>query len=250
MPSRSGRGARSNPANSYQRLHVELDPAALDDDELQSVDTVYYEDPSQSILSENESPDVPFRYSLNPYRGCEHGCAYCYSRPSHEYLGFSAGLDFETRILIKRRAPKLLSQRFQTKSWEPQPVALSGNTDSYQPVERELEITRKCLQVFLRHRNPVSIVTKGGLIRRDVDILGALAERNLVRVSISLTTLRNDVAGAMEPRAARPDLRLKTIETLTDAGVPTGILIAPVVPGLTDEELPRIMERAAEAGAI
>ena len=129
-------------------------------------------------------------------------------------------------------------------------MALSGNTDSYQPVERELEITRKCLQVFLRHRNPVSIVTKGGLIRRDVDILGALAERNLVRVSISLTTLRNDVAGAMEPRAARPDLRLKTIETLTDAGVPTGILIAPVVPGLTDEELPRIMERAAEAGAI
>ena len=249
MPARRGRGARTNPPNAFERLHVELDPAALEAHERRAVDTEYFVDPSQSILSKNESPDVPFTYGLNPYRGCEHGCVYCYARPTHEYMGFSAGLEFESRIFVKPEAPRLLSGALQRPSWTPQPVAMSGVTDPYQPVERELEITRRCLKVFLRHRNPVSIVTKGGLIARDRDVLAELSARRLVHVYVSLTTLQNDVAGAMEPRAARPDLRLKTVEQLADVGVPVGVLIAPVVPGLTDEEVPGLVEAASQAGA-
>lgn len=249
MPERRGRGARTNPVNAFEPIHVELDPASLDESERRAIATEYFVDPSQSILSKNESPDVPFTYGMNPYRGCEHGCPYCFARPTHEYLGLSAGLDFESVIFVKPDAPRLLSEALQRPSWTPQPIALSGVTDPYQPVERELRITRKCLKVFLRHRNPVSIVTKGSLIARDLDILAELANRALVLVHVSVTTLRDDVAGAMEPRAARPALRLRAIEQLSAANVPVGVLIAPVVPGLTDEEVPRIVDAIAQAGA-
>ena len=249
MPRRSGRGARRNLPNQYERFHVDIDPGALSEDERRSIETTYLRDPSESILSENESPDVPFTYSLNPYRGCEHGCPYCYARPSHEYWGLSAGLDFESRIFVKEDAPKLLSERLQKKSWTPQGVALSGNTDPYQPVEQELEITRSCLEVFNRHRNPVSIVTKSGRIRRDIDLLGEMAQLNLVNVAVSLTTVDDSLAGKLEPRAARPSLRLDTIEALSEAGVPVSILVAPLIPGLNDEEIPNILEAAGERGA-
>ena len=249
MPRRQGRGARQNLPNQYERLHIDVDPGALDEEERRSVETIFFRDPSESILSKNESPDVPFTYSLNPYRGCEHGCPYCYARPTHEYWGLSAGLDFESKIFVKEDAPRLLSERLQQKTWTPQGVALSGNTDPYQPVERELEITRSCLEVFLRHRNPVSIVTKSGLIRRDTDLLGEMAERNLVNVAVSLTSVNDELAGKLEPRAARPSLRLRVIDELTDVGVPVSILVAPLIPGLNDEEIPKILEAAADRGA-
>lgn len=249
MPMRRRRGTRTNPVNTFEPIHVELDPALLDENERRAIATEYFVDPSQSILSKNESPDVPFTYGMNPYRGCEHGCPYCYARPTHEYLGLSAGLDFESVIFVKPDAPRLLSAALQRQSWTPQPIALSGVTDPYQPVERELRITRSCLKVFLRHRNPVSIVTKGGLITRDLDVLTELARRELVHVHVSITTLRDEVAGAMEPRAARPARRLKVVEKLSEMGVPVGVLIAPVVPGLTDEEVPQIVDAVAQAGA-
>lgn len=249
IPARQGRGARSNPQTEFAPLHVDLDPDALDDDELRQVETRYLKDPAQTILSSNESPDVPFQYSVNPYRGCEHGCLYCYARPTHEYLGFSAGLDFETRILVKENAPSLLAERFQSDRWTPAPVWLSGNTDPYQPVERELELTRRLLQVFALYRNPVGLITKNGLLTRDLDVLEEMAAWNGVRVTVSVTTLDNELAGAMEPRTARPPLRLRLIEECAEAGVPVGVNVAPIVPGLTDEEVPRILAAAAEHGA-
>ena len=249
LPTRRGRSARLNPPNRFEPLHVDPDPAELDKEELRQVDTQYLADTTSSILSKNESPDVPFTYSLNPYRGCEHGCIYCYARPSHEYLGFSAGLDFETKILVKKDAPDLLSAALQKPSWKSEVVSLSGNTDPYQPVERQMELSRGCLKVFLAHRNPVSIITKSGLITRDLDLLGELAALNLVHVTLSITSLRNEVIGAMEPRTARPALRLQTVEKLSAADVPVGVMVAPVIPGLTDEELPEIIEAAAHCGA-
>jgi len=211
--------------------------------------TIYLKDDSRSVLAKNDSPDVGFDYSINPYRGCMHGCVYCYARPSHEYLGYSSGLDFETRILVKEDAPELLEKAFSRKSWVPQPVALSGNTDCYQPVEQQLKITRKILEVFLRYRNPVMIVTKNALIQRDLDILSLLAADGLVSVSISVTTLRERIARQMEPRTSSIARRLETIRKLTDAGVPTGVLVAPLIPGLTDEEIPAILKTAKEHGA-
>jgi len=249
VPARQGRGARTNPETKFEPLHVEFDPDALDDDDLRQIETKYFKDPAQSILSSNESPDVPFRYSVNPYRGCEHGCIYCYARPTHEYLGFSAGLDFETRLLVKENAPDLLNERFQSKNWTPEPIWLSGNTDPYQPVERELELTRRLLKVLAHHRNPVGLITKNGLLTRDLDILADMAVWNGVRVTVSVTTLDNELAGAMEPRTARPPLRLRVIEECAEADVPVGVNVAPIIPGLTDEEVPRIIEAAAERGA-
>lgn len=249
MPSRQGRAARSNPENTYERLHVDLDPDALEADELRQVETQYFADPTQSILSTNESPDVPFRYSINPYRGCEHGCIYCYARPTHEYLGYSAGLDFETRILVKLKAPDLLSKEFQKERWTAAPICLSGNTDPYQPIERNLKLSRKLLQVAAYHRNPIAIITKNGRVTRDLDVLRDMAAWDGVHVTISVTTLDNDLAGAMEPRTARPPLRLRVIEKCADAGIPVGVNVAPIIPGLTDEEVPQILEAAAERGA-
>lgn len=249
IPVRRGRGARLNPVNRFERLHLQEDPAALDDDELRKVETSYFVDHTKSVLAENDSPDTGFRFSINPYRGCEHGCIYCYARPSHEFLGFSAGLDFETKILVKENAPQLLSEAFQKPSWEPQVVALSGNTDPYQPLERTLGVTRKVLEVFLRHRNPVAIITKNYLVTRDADILQELAELNLVTVALSITTLKPDLVGVMEPRTSRPERRLKAIEELTVRGIPVSVNVAPVIPGLTDEELPAILREAAARGA-
>lgn len=248
-PPRVGRAAAFNTPNRFERLHILEDAAALDDDDLRRIPTEFLHDTSKSILSKNDSPDIPFTYGINPYRGCEHGCIYCYARPSHEYLGFSAGLDFETKIMVKPEAPALLERAFMKPSWKPQVLAISGNTDAYQPIERKLELTRKCLEVCLKFGNPVGIITKNHLITRDMDILEALAARNLVHVTISVTSLRDDVINVMEPRTSRPSRRLDAIEKLAGAGVSVGVNAAPIVPGLTDEELAPILKAAAERGA-
>ncbi|MDH3251815.1 MAG: PA0069 family radical SAM protein [Ignavibacteria bacterium] len=245
-----GRAAAENPPNRFERLSVE--PLSTDlehEDSPHSVPTVFLRDTSRSILAKNESPDVPFDFSVNPYRGCEHGCIYCYARPSHEYLGFSAGLDFETRIMVKTDAPRLLDEALSRRSWKPQVVALSGNTDCYQPVERTLSLTRGCLEIFLQHRNPVSVITKNSLVLRDADILGEMASMHLVHVTLSITTLDSELVRVMEPRTASPRKRLETLKNLARAGIPVGVNIAPVIPGLTDEEIPRILEAAAQHGA-
>lgn len=249
-PAKKGRAAGLNTPNRFETLHLEPDPLELDDDDYKAkVPTQFMVDASRSILAENNSPDVGFRYSLNPYRGCEHGCVYCYARPTHEYLGFSAGLDFETRILVKDKAPDLLRETFRKKSWQPQVVALSGNTDCYQPVERRLELTRKCLEVFLEFRNPVTIITKNALVTRDIDILQELAALDLVHVTLSITSLKRPLTAMMEPRASRPEQRLGAIAALHEAGVPAGVNLAPLIPGLNDEEVPRILEASAASGA-
>ena len=245
-----GRGASFNTPNRFENLHfepLEVDGAVEEDSPPQP--TFFYRDTSKTILARNDSPDIPFTYSLNPYRGCEHGCIYCYARPSHEYLGFSAGLDFETKIMVKEDAPALLDAALREKRWEPQTVALSGNTDCYQPVERRLQLTRKCLEVFLQHRNPVSITTKNALVLRDTDLLGKLAELHLVRVLISISTLMPELARKMEPRTSTPAQRLHAVSVLAALNVPVGVIVAPVVPGLTDEEMPAIITAAAESGA-
>lgn len=246
------RGTRVNPPNRFQRYHsepLEIDvPRGETDDPGEG--TQFFTDASRSVLARNDSPDVPFTFSLNPYRGCEHGCIYCYARPSHEYLGFSSGLDFETKIMVKTDAPELLAREFRKASWKPQTVALCGNTDCYQPVERRLGITRRCLGVFLEFRNPVGVITKNALILRDLDLLGELARLRLAAVTISITTLDRHLASRLEPRTAAPAKRLEAIERLTAAGVPVSVLVAPVIPGLTDHEIPSILGEAASRGAV
>jgi DNA repair photolyase len=239
-------GAGGNPPNRFEALHYERDPEFPDE---AALDVQYFRDPSRSIIARNQSPDLGFDASINPYRGCGHACSYCYARPTHEYLGLSAGLDFETKIFVKEDAPALLRRELGAKQWEPRVVALSGVTDPYQPIERKLGITRRCLEVLLDFRNPAAIVTKGHLVARDADLLAALAEFECAGVSVSVTSLDTAVQRVMEPRAPRPELRLRAIESLARAGVPVGVLVAPVVPGLTDHELPRILEAAASAGA-
>ena len=248
-PTLKGRGAGFNPPNRFERLHVE----PFEEEEWQdsrSVKTEFLIDTSRSILAKNDSPDLDFTYSINPYRGCEHGCVYCYARPSHEYLGFSAGVDFESKILVKPEAPALLEQAFQKKSWEPQTVAFSGNTDPYQPVERGLQLTRQCLEIFLKYRNPVQIVTKNFLITRDIDILQQLASLNLVQVLISITSLDPELVRVMEPRTSVPTKRLEAVQVLADARVPVGVNAAPIIPGLNDEELPSILQEVAARGGV
>jgi DNA repair photolyase len=200
-------------------------------------------------VTENDSPDVPFRYSVNPYRGCEHGCSYCYARPSHEYLGLSAGLDFESKIFIKEQAPQLLRAWLARKNWQPEMICFSGITDCYQPAERSFKLTRGCLQVAAEARQPVGIITKNRLVTRDLDVLSPMAERSLVHVSISITTLDEQLARRMEPRTSRPAARLEAIRELVAAGVPTRVMIAPIIPGLNDSEIPQILKAAREAGA-
>jgi DNA repair photolyase len=254
---RGGRGASFNTPNRFESLHREIFPPDLAEDapvEAETgapgpVPTRYFHDSSRSILVRNDSPDIPFTFSLNPYRGCEHGCIYCYARPSHEYLGFSAGIDFETKIMVKSDAPRLLEGALAAKGWVPQIVTLSGNTDPYQVVERKLALTRKCLEVFLRSRNPVSIITKNALILRDIDILSEMARLGIVHVMLSITSLKGDLIRIMEPRTSAPHRRLEAVATLAAHGIPVGVNIAPVIPGLTDEEIPRIVEEAAARGA-
>ncbi len=243
-----GRGASHNPANRFQPLSVVRD--GWRDPEDPGPATELLRDRSRSIIACNDSPDVGFETSVNPYRGCEHGCIYCYARPYHEYLGFSAGLDFETKILVKEDAPELLRAELASPRWTPQTILLSGVTDPYQPVERRLRLTRRCLEVLAEFRNPVAITTKSHLVTRDLDVLGELASYRAVAVALSITTLDERLARVSEPRASSPARRLEAIRRLSEAGIPAGVNVAPVIPGLTDHELPRILEAAAQAGAM
>jgi DNA repair photolyase len=246
-----GRGTGHNPTNRFERLAILPDAdAQIPECENISPRTQFFRDSSKSAIAYNSSPDIGFSTSLNPYRGCEHGCIYCYARPTHEYLGFSAGLDFETRIMVKEDAPELLRKEMSKKSWVPQTVVIGGVTDPYQPVERKLKLTRRCLEVFLEFKNPATVITKNHLVTRDVDLLSAMAKENLTGVFVSITTLRPDLTRIMEPRTAVPKMRLAVIEKLAKAGVPVGVMVAPVIPGLTDEEMPAILKAAADAGAI
>jgi DNA repair photolyase len=210
---------------------------------------VFLKDDTRSILTCNDSPDVGYEMSLNPYRGCEHGCVYCYARPYHEYLGFSAGLDFETKILVKERAPELLRKKLNSPRWTPKTVALCGVTDPYQPIERHLRLTRGCIAALAEYRNPVSIVTKNHLVTRDIDHLSSLARVKAALVMISFSTLNGDLARILEPRTSVPHRRLEAIGALAASGIPVGVFVAPVIPGLTDHEVPAIVEDAARAGA-
>ena len=240
-----GRGVGTNPANRFERLRVESEEAFPD-----RVETRYLRDGSRSIIARNDSPDIPFDASVNPYRGCEHGCVYCYSRPFHEYLGFSAGLDFETRILVKEDAPELLRRELTAPSWRPRTLAFSGVTDPYQPIERKLELTRRCLAVCAELGNPVAVISKSALVSRDADLLAELARCGAAVASLSVTTLDVELARRLEPRAGAPRERLAAIARLSAAGVPTQVMVAPVIPGLTDHEIPAILAAAADAGAV
>ena len=246
-PSIRGRGAARNPPNRFLPLVVERE--AWTEAEDTAPGTELLEDRSRSVIARNVSPDVGFDASLNPYRGCEHGCAYCYARPTHEYLGFSAGLDFETKILVKSKAPELLRQELASPRWEPQVLALSGVTDPYQPAERRLRLTRRCLEVLVEARNPVMVITKNHLVTRDADLLGELARHDAAAVGVSITTLDRSLQRRLEPRTSTPERRLAAIARLAEAGIPVRVMVAPVIPGLTDHEIPAILEAAAAAGA-
>lgn len=239
-----GRGSSDNPVNRFEGHYVDYQ---LED--RPNIPTRLFRDDTKNIISFNQSPDVPFEAGLNPYRGCEHGCVYCFARPFHEYLGFSSGLDFESKIMVKYDAPELLRKTFTSPKWKPQVVALSGITDVYQPIERKLLITRKCLEVFSEFRSPVGIITKNHLITRDIDILKDLTTYNCVSVFLSITTLDKNLGQKMEPRTSSPTRRLKAIEKLAKAGIPVGVNVAPIIPGLTDHEIPEILRLSAEAGA-
>lgn len=247
-----GRGASSRVQGRYERTlrEPELDAwHSGERDEACSPRTVVHEDPARSVVTYNKSPDIPFDRSINPYRGCEHGCIYCFARPSHAYLDLSPGLDFETVLFAKRHAPALLRQELAKQNYHCAPIALGVNTDAYQPVERRLGITRGVLEVLLESRHPVSIITKSSLIERDIDLLSDLADRRLVSVYVSITSLDEDLTRRLEPRAAGQHRRLKVIRRLAEAGVPVGVLVAPVIPMLTDADMERVLEGAAEAGA-
>lgn len=246
-----GRGSASNPHNRFEKLTLELEPEALIDDDGEPIlpRTQFLRDSTQSIITYNDSPDIPFRASLNPYRGCEHGCAYCFARPYHEYLGFSAGLDFESKIVVKEKAPELLRAELSRKNWVPQPLTMSAITDCYQPVERRLQLTRGCLEVLAEFRNPVAIITKNHLVTRDIDHLATLAKLNAAQVAVSITTLDAELAKTLEPRASTPARRLAAVEELSAAGVPVFVMMAPIIPGLTDHEMPDLLAAVAKAGA-
>lgn len=246
-----GRGAHTNPPNRFEPLIVTPDPdyLAADHDERPHPRTQFFVDGSESLLTKNDSPDIPFTFGLNPYRGCEHGCAYCFARPYHEYLGWSSGLDFETKIMVKTRAPELLRRELSSPRWQPEGIAMSGVTDCYQPAERQFRVTRGCLEVCAEFRQPISIVTKNALVTRDRDVLAELARYRATAVYLSVTTLDTELAGKLEPRASRPAARLRAIRELADAGIPVGAMVAPVIPGLTDHEMPAILDAVAAAGA-
>jgi len=249
-----GRSASWNPANRFEKLHVDLgdaDVVQIDptNEEKPRRDTQFFRDGTKTIIACNDSPDVGFETSVNPYRGCEHGCIYCFARPTHEYLGLSAGLDFESKIMVKTEAPKLLEAELSSPKWKPQVLVMSGVTDPYQPVERKLRITRGCLEVLAKFRNPVAIITKNRLVTRDVDLLGELARYDASAVNVSVTSLNPNLQRVLEPRTSSPSARLEAIATLRAAGIPVGVMVAPIIPGLTDHEVPRIVEACAKAGA-
>jgi DNA repair photolyase len=249
-----GRGASWSPANRFEKLHVDLNDLDVVDVDFETEGrpqraTQYFRDGTKSVITRNSSPDVGFETSLNPYRGCEHGCIYCYARPTHEFLGLSAGLDFESKIMVKTSAPDLLRAELESPRWQPQTLVMSGVTDPYQPIERKLCITRGCLEVLAKFRNPVAIITKNRLVARDVDILRDLAVHHAVAVNISVTSLDPNLQRVLEPRTSSPQTRLDTIRQLRNAGIPTGVMVAPIIPGLTDHEVPKIMDGCAKAGA-
>jgi DNA repair photolyase len=233
-----------NPINGWERAHVEYEPGEAPDTGLE-----IYEDNTQNILSTNDSPDISFRYSVNPYRGCAHGCAYCYARPSHEYLGFGSGTDFERRIVIKPRAPELLKAAFDKRSWQGELLVFSGITDCYQPIEARYELTRRCLEVCRDYQNPVHIITKGTLVERDIDVLRELHARASVGVSVSVTFWDAEVARIIEPYVPAPRRRIETIRRLSEAGIPVVVHVAPVIVGLSDRDMLPILKAAREAGA-
>jgi DNA repair photolyase len=254
-----GRGAPSNPVGRFERLDVAYDvrevvagqqPGDDQDADARTLKTEFYKDSSRSVLTFNDSPDLAMDATLNPYRGCEHGCIYCYARPYHEYLGLSAGVDFESRIFVKADAPALLREALMAKSWTPQVVTMSGVTDCYQPVERRLKLTRACLEVLAEFQNPVGVITKNAMVTRDIDVLRRLAAFDGVQVFLSITTLDEELARTLEPRASTPALKLEALRALRDAGIPTGVMMAPIIPGLTDHEIPALLEAVADAGAM
>ena len=245
-----GRGAQFNPKNKFLKgEYLQEHAEAIDDWEREKINTEYIVDDSKTLVNKVTSPDVGMMYSANPYQGCEHGCIYCYARNSHEYWGYSAGVDFESRIVVKKNAPALLRKFFENKNWEPATISLSGNTDCYQPIERKMKITRALLEICLEYRNPVGILTKNALVLRDLDIIQELAKLNLVRVFTSITSLDEKLRQVMEPRTASYRSRLKVLETMSKAGVPTGIMNAPLIPGLNDMHMHDVLKAASEAGA-
>ena len=250
LPQHNGRGALSNASSRFDdEKKIRTTDGWDAEDELPPLRTTLTRDATRTILARNTSPDVPFDRSINPYRGCEHGCIYCFARPTHAYLGLSPGLDFETRILFKPEAAKLLAAELASPKYRCDVVAMGTNTDPYQPVERDLKITRSILKVLSEFNNPVGIVTKNHLITRDIDILADMAKRNLAEVFLSVTTLDKTLARDMEPRASAPHRRLEAIRALSAAGIPTGVMTAPMIPGLNDHEMEAILEAATEAGA-
>jgi DNA repair photolyase len=232
-----------NPPNPWSSTHVEW----LEEPPVAALSV--YEEQAKSVLSRNESPDIPFRWSVNPYRGCLHACAYCYARPSHQYLGFGAGTDFDRKIVVKKNAPAVLRKELERPSWMGEPIMFSGNTDCYQAHEATYGLTRGCLEVCLDFRNPIAMVTKSALVRRDVDLLAALAKTARASVMLSIAFAEDEPARRMEPFASRPSLRFEAMRQLADAGVTTGILVAPIIPGLNETDIPELLERAKEAGA-
>ncbi len=248
-----GRGAPDNANNRFEVLGYHLDTDITDVSVLENPDrpkTQFFKDSSKTIINKNDSPDIGFSYSVNPYRGCEHGCIYCFARPTHEYLGFSPGIDFETKIMVKENAPQLLRKELSKKSWQADPIAFGINVDAFQLVERKLELSRRCLEVFAEFRQPVTCITKNFLITRDIDYLSMLARDQAVLVLVSITSLDQSLQSKMEPRTSIPQKRLEAIRTLTDAGIPVGVMVAPVIPGLTDHEILPIMDAAKKAGAV
>ncbi len=250
----TGRGATVSPPNRFESAWYEADYEQLAaDDELlatgRKVTTQFLPDGSRSIITSNDSPDVPFTFSMNPYRGCEHGCAYCYARPTHEYLGMNSGIDFETRIMVKHDAPRLLREELNKRSWKCEHIAISGVTDCYQPAERKFRLTRGLLEVLLEAHQPAGLITKNALVVRDLDLLAQLAKKNLVSVALSVTTLDSDLARTLEPRTATPQAKLRAIGELSSAGIPTRVMVAPIIPGLNDHEVPHILPAVRDAGA-
>lgn len=246
-----GRGAQYNPHNKFlKKDYVTEHIEGLDEPLIENVQTQFFHESPKNIVNKINSPDLAGMYSMNPYQGCEHGCIYCYARNSHEYWGFSAGLDFERKIVVKENAPELLEKFLKNPRWNPSPIMLAGNTDCYQPVERRLGITRKMLEVLLRYKHPVSIITKNALILRDLDLLSELANHQLVHVNISVTTLNEKLRRQLEPRTVSSLNRLKVIHDLSAANIPVNVMVAPIIPGLNSDEIPAIIKAASENGAL
>ena len=245
-----GRGSQIITSNPFHKHHYASEHIeGLDEERLDNTPTQYFYEHPKKVVNKVDSPDLGLEYSINPYQGCEHGCIYCYARNSHQYWGYSAGLDFERKIIVKENAPQMMRKQFDSKNWVPKTVMLSGNTDCYQPVEKKLQITRKLLEVFLEYKHPVGIITKNALVQRDVDLLKELAKDQLVSVTLSITTLNEKLRQVMEPRTASAKKRLETLGILAENGIPVSVMAAPIIPGLNNHEIPQILKKAAEAGA-